>query len=67
MRNYQLKQHITTPRRITNDTQSLIDIIVTKIDDTKTIASGVIHLGISDHSLIYIYRKLLVRKKLLNE
>ena len=35
--NYQLKQHITTPTRITSDTQSLIDIIITKIGDTKTI------------------------------
>ena len=47
---YQLKQHITTPTRIIND------IIITKIDDTKTIKSGVTHLGISDHSLVYICR-----------
>ena len=40
MCNYQLKQHITTPTRITNDTKSLIDIIITKIDDPKTIESG---------------------------
>ena len=70
MRNYQLKQHITTPTRITNDTQSLIDIIITKIDDTKTIDSGVIHLGTSDHSLVYICRKIACQKetpKLKNE
>ena len=63
MRNYQLKQHITTPTRITNDTQSLIDIIITKIDDTKIIDSGVIHLGISDHSLVYICRKVACQKE----
>ena len=63
MRNYQLKQHITTPTRITNDTQSLIDIIITKIDDTKIIDSGVMHLGISDHSLVYICRKIACQKE----
>ena len=64
--NYQLKQHITTPKRITSDTQSLIDIIITKIGDTKTIDSGVIHLGISDHSLVYICRKIACQKEPLN-
>ena len=63
MCNYQLKQHITTPTRITNDTQSLIDIIITKIDDTKTIDSGVICLGISDHSLVNISHKIACQKE----
>ena len=40
----------------------LSHIIITKIDDTKTIDSGVIHLGISDHSLVYICCKI-ARKK----
>ena len=59
MHNYQLKQHITASTRITSNTQSLslIDIIITKMDDIKSIDSGVIHLGISDHSLVYICRK----------
>ena len=56
MHMYQLSQHITTPTRITINSQSLIDIILTKVDDTKTSDSGVIHVGISDHSLqLYIF------------
>ncbi len=51
MHNYQLKQHITAP------------IIITKMDDTKNIDSGVIHLGISDHSLVYICRKIAYQKE----
>ena len=45
---YQLQQHIDKPSRITNSSQTLLDIILTKIEDTKTIDSGVIELGISD-------------------
>ena len=41
----------------------MIDIIITKIDDTKTIDSGVIHLGISDHSLVYISRNIACQKE----
>ena len=63
MHNYQLKQHITAPTRITSNTQSLTDIIITKMDDTKSIDSGIIHLGISDHSLVYICRKVGNTKK----
>ena len=55
---YQLHQHIDQPTRITDLTQTLLDIIITKIDDPKTIESGVIELGISDHSLVYICRKI---------
>ena len=40
MRNYQLKQHKTTPTRITNDTQSLIDIIITKVNILKPSTQG---------------------------
>ncbi len=36
---------------------------MTKIDDTKSIDSGVIHLGISDHSLVYICRKIANQKE----
>ncbi len=32
------------------------------MDDTKTIDSGVLHLGISDHSLVYLCRKVSVPK-----
>ena len=54
---YQLQQHIDQPIRTTDLAQTIIDIIMTKIDDPKTIESGVIELGISDHSLVYVCRK----------
>ena len=59
---YQLQQHIDKPSRITNSSQTLLDIILTKIEDTKMIDSGVIELGISDHSLVYICRKISIPK-----
>ena len=55
---HQLKQHIVNPTRITTSTKTLIDLILTRIDDTRTIDSGVMDLGISDHNLIYICRKI---------
>jgi hypothetical protein len=55
---FQLKQHITSPTRITPSSKTLIDIIMTKASDTKIIDSEVIHLGLSDHSLVYICRKI---------
>ena len=51
---FQLKQHIISPIRITPASKTLIDLIMTKSSDNKI---GVIHLGISDHSLAYICRK----------
>jgi hypothetical protein len=59
---YQLQQHIDKPSRTTNYSQTLIDLILTKIEDNKTIDSGVIELGISDHSLVYICRKISIPK-----
>ena len=59
----ELQQHILKPTRITTTTQSLIDLILTKLDDTKTIDSGVMHVGISDHSLVYICRKASIPKE----
>ena len=59
---YQLQQHIDRPSRITNCSQPLFDIILTKIDDTKTTDSGVIELEISDHSLVYICGKISIPK-----
>ena len=49
---YLLKQHIQSPTRITARSQSLIDVMITSIDDNKTMDSGVIDLGISDHNLV---------------
>ena len=54
---YQLTQIINDPTRITEYTKSLIDVCITSSPE-KMISSGVIHLGISDYSLIYAIRKL---------
>ena len=56
---FQLKQLIVEPTRITDDTETLLDIIATNRPD-KVKDSGVIHLGISDHSLVYLCLKVLV-------
>jgi hypothetical protein len=53
---------IDKPSRTTNYSQTLIDLILTKIEDNKTIDCGVIELGISDHSLVYICRKISIPK-----
>ena len=57
---YQLTQLIDSPTRITNSSQSLLDVAITSTPE-KIISSGVVHLGISDHSLIYAIRKLNTR------
>ena len=54
---YQLQQIIDKPSRVTESTKTLLDLIICKTSDSKTIASGVIDLGISDHNLVYISRK----------
>ena len=60
---YLLKQHIQSPTRVTAKSQSLIDVIITSIDDNKIIDSGVLELGISDHHLVYICRKVSLPKE----
>ena len=60
---YLLKQHIQSPTRVTARSQSLIDVIITSIDDNKIIDSGVLELGISDHHLVYICRKVSLPKE----
>ena len=42
---------------------SLIDVIITSIDDDKTIDSGVVDIGIRDHNLVYLCRKVSTPKK----
>ena len=42
-----------SPTRITPTTKTLINVIITKEGDIKIIDSGVIHIVISDHSLVY--------------
>ncbi|XP_078377802.1 uncharacterized protein LOC144660957 [Oculina patagonica] len=56
---YGLQQLITEPTRITPTSSTLIDVIYTNCPD-KIICSGVCHISISDHSLVFAYRKLSV-------
>ena len=55
----QFEQLINEPTRVTATTKSIIDLAFTNKPEI-IIGSGVIHLGISDHSLIYIQRKISV-------
>ena len=57
MQLYQLTQIIDDPTRVTKSTKSILDVCITSSPD-KIIQSGLVHLGISDHSLIYATRKL---------
>lgn len=63
MNTFQLQQHIRTPTRTTPLSQTLLDVIFTYISDNKTIEAGVIELGISDHNLVYLCRKIGIPKK----
>lgn len=56
---YNLTQLINEPTRVTEFSSTLIDHIFTNTPD-KVVCSGVSHVGISDHSLIYAFRKLSV-------
>ena len=59
---YQLEQLIKEPTRVTKSSAAtVIDLIFPNMVDTIA-TSGVIHLGISDHSLIYAVRKFAVPK-----
>ena len=49
-------KQITRPTRVTNQSATLIDYILTN-SPGKVIQSGVIDLGLSDHDLIYGTRK----------
>ena len=52
-----LPQLITEPTRITESSSSLVDVIFTNFIN-RVNCSGVLHVGISDHNLIYVYHKL---------
>ena len=53
---YQFDQLINEPTRVTKASATLIDLLIT--NKKQNIAkSGVIHLGLSDHSLIFATRK----------
>ena len=53
---YGLHQLINEPTRITATSESLIDLCLTNCSE-KITHSGVLHLGISDHSLVFMTRK----------
>ena len=53
---YDLSQLITEPTRVTSDSKTLIDLCITNSLE-KVANSDVIHLGISDHSLVFSSRK----------
>ena len=53
---YGLTQLITEPTRVTPYSSTLIDLCQTNSPD-KISESGVINIGISDHSAIYLTRK----------
>jgi hypothetical protein len=54
---YNLSQLINEPTRTTDSSSTLIDHIFTNTPD-KVVCSGVSHVSISDHTLIYAFRKL---------
>ena len=54
---YGIEQLIKEPTRVTETTSTLLDLIYTNCPD-RVVCSGVSHVGISDHSLIDVYRKL---------
>ena len=52
-----LHQLTTKPTRVTKNSKSLIDLCITNSPD-RIVDSGVIPLGIGDHSLVYMCRKI---------
>jgi hypothetical protein len=54
---YGLHQLVSEPIRITISSSTVIDLIFTNILD-KIVCSDLSHVGISDHSLVYAFRKL---------
>lgn len=53
---YQCDQLINEPTRVTETSATLIDLILTNRPENIS-NSGVIHLGISDHSMIFAVKK----------
>lgn len=52
---YGLRQLIAEPTKISNTSQTLIDLCIT--NSLNVIDSGVYHRGLSDHYLVYMTRK----------
>ena len=59
---YHLSQLIIEPTRITPISSTLIDVILSN-DPSRIISSGVLHIGISDHSLVHAVRKFAIPSK----
>ena len=51
-----VRQLVSEPTRITDKSASLIDLIFTNCPG-REVCSGVAHISISDHSLVYVFRK----------
>ena len=58
---YQIDHLIDKPTRVTDTSATMIDLVLTNVKENIH-ASGVIHLGISDHTLIYAVRNLCYQK-----
>jgi hypothetical protein len=58
---YQLDQLIIEPTRVTGGSATLIDLFLTNKQEIIS-NSGVIHLGISDHSMIFAVKSITVPK-----
>lgn len=56
---YSLHQLTKGPTRITDKSSALIDLIDTNCPE-RVVCSGVAHVSISDHSLLYVYRKITI-------
>ena len=59
---FQLEQFIKEPTRITCQTRTLIDLVFSNRPET-ILKSGVDHVGMSDHSLVYVHRKISIPRK----
>jgi hypothetical protein len=58
---YQFDQLINEPTRVTGTSATGIDLIFTNRAE-NILNSGIVHVGISDHSLIFVVRKFRVNK-----
>ena len=59
---YQFQQLINEPTRITPNSRTLIDIILSN-EPSRILKSGVVHMGLSDHSMVYAVRKFAISSK----
>jgi len=56
---YGLHQLIKEPTRITDRSSAIIDLIYTNYPQ-RVVCSGVAHVSTSDHSFVYVYRKITI-------